>query len=114
MSKRLDANNFGFLVGALISALLGLALIVVILWPPQSLLLILLVLTPLIGVAFYTASWWLHARRLNTASIQRMRHGQCPKCEYDLTGNVSGICPECGTPIVKDVLEKLTTDPPKQ
>ena len=20
----------------------------------------------------------------------------CPKCEYDLTGNISGICPECG------------------
>lgn len=23
----------------------------------------------------------------------------CQKCEYDLTGNVSGVCPECGTPI---------------
>ena len=22
----------------------------------------------------------------------------CLHCEYDLTGNVSGICPECGTP----------------
>jgi len=22
----------------------------------------------------------------------------CQKCGYDLTGNVSGICPECGTP----------------
>lgn len=22
----------------------------------------------------------------------------CHKCGYDLTGNVSGICPECGTP----------------
>jgi len=21
----------------------------------------------------------------------------CPNCGYDLTGNVSGICPECGT-----------------
>jgi len=20
----------------------------------------------------------------------------CPKCDYNLTGNVSGICPECG------------------
>jgi len=25
--------------------------------------------------------------------------GHCRKCGYDLTGNVSGICPECGTPI---------------
>jgi predicted nucleic-acid-binding Zn-ribbon protein len=22
----------------------------------------------------------------------------CAKCRYDLTGNVSGVCPECGTP----------------
>ncbi len=24
---------------------------------------------------------------------------QCENCGYDLTGNVSGICPECGTPV---------------
>ena len=29
---------------------------------------------------------------------RRPPHG-CRKCEYDLTGNVSGICSECGTPI---------------
>lgn len=23
----------------------------------------------------------------------------CPRCRYDLTGNVSGVCPECGTPV---------------
>ena len=23
----------------------------------------------------------------------------CRVCDYDLTGNVSGVCPECGTPI---------------
>ena len=23
----------------------------------------------------------------------------CEKCQYDLAGNVSGVCPECGTPI---------------
>ncbi len=25
--------------------------------------------------------------------------GHCAGCGYNLTGNVSGICPECGTPI---------------
>ena len=26
-------------------------------------------------------------------------HGFCPVCSYDLTGNVSGTCPECGTAV---------------
>jgi hypothetical protein len=29
------------------------------------------------------------------------RRGQCVRCGYDLTGNVSGTCPECGTAAVK-------------
>jgi hypothetical protein len=28
----------------------------------------------------------------------RMRRGACTQCGYDLTGNVSGRCPECGLP----------------
>ena len=27
----------------------------------------------------------------------RSRQGQCRKCGYNLTGNVSGTCPECGS-----------------
>ena len=27
---------------------------------------------------------------------RRRRLGRCPGCGYDLTGNVSGVCPECG------------------
>ena len=31
--------------------------------------------------------------------------GCCARCSYDLTGNTSGICPECGVPVVlKDPL----------
>ncbi len=30
---------------------------------------------------------------------KRPRKGYCIACEYDLTGNVSGRCPECGTPV---------------
>jgi len=29
---------------------------------------------------------------------KKPRPGHCPHCDYDLTGNVSGRCPECGTP----------------
>jgi hypothetical protein len=27
--------------------------------------------------------------------------GSCPECSYNLTGNISGVCPECGT-VVKN------------
>jgi hypothetical protein len=27
---------------------------------------------------------------------KRLAEGQCKLCGYDLTGNVSGVCPECG------------------
>lgn len=29
---------------------------------------------------------------------RRRKRGLCTQCAYDLTGNLSGICPECGTP----------------
>ena len=33
---------------------------------------------------------------------QRYLPGFCRNCQYNLTGNVSGICPECGMPIKCD------------
>lgn len=30
---------------------------------------------------------------------ERIRPSQCRECEYDLTGNTSGKCPECGTAV---------------
>lgn len=44
---------------------------------------------PFLLLAVPTARlWWLDRRR--------MPPGHCPRCGYDLTGNVSGRCPECG------------------
>lgn len=31
---------------------------------------------------------------------------QCAKCSYDLTGNASGTCPECGTPVATATIAK--------
>lgn len=37
---------------------------------------------------------------LRSARVRRRRkRGLCLKCAYDLTGNISGVCPECGTKI---------------
>ena len=33
---------------------------------------------------------------------RRRRKGLCIKCAYDLTGNVPGVCPECGTEVAKE------------
>ena len=30
---------------------------------------------------------------------RRLRLGRCSRCGYDLSGNVSGVCPECGTSV---------------
>jgi hypothetical protein len=33
---------------------------------------------------------------------RRQRPGLCVQCSYNLNGNTSGVCPECGTPVVLD------------
>jgi len=30
---------------------------------------------------------------------RRRCRGECERCGYNLTGNTTGVCPECGTPI---------------
>ena len=39
-------------------------------------------------------------RALRAENTRRVRReaGLCANCEYDLRGNTSGVCPECGTP----------------
>ena len=37
--------------------------------------------------------------------------GHCKVCDYNLTGNVSGICPECGTAISKTVVASQESSP---
>lgn len=55
---------------------------------------------PLWSLAVLTAA--LPAERLWRHGSRRraIRRGLCPHCRYNLTGNVSGVCPECGTPAV--------------
>jgi len=50
---------------------------------------------PFLIVALPTTLLW----RLD---LRRAAPGQCHRCRYNLTGNTSGICPECGTPITSE------------
>jgi len=47
--------------------------------------------------AFLVASTQEFVRRRKEA---KGGPSQCAVCEYNLTGNLSGVCPECGTPVV--------------
>ncbi len=51
-------------------------------------------LVALLGAYPVTAVTIEHAR-----DIRRRRRGLCLRCGYDLTGNVSGACSECGCPV---------------
>jgi hypothetical protein len=57
----------------------------------------------LLAVAAGYPGWvigsWLSKRRERK---QRRQAGHCRRCGYDLTGNMSGVCPECGGRIQDD------------
>ena len=49
-----------------------------------------------LAVPFFLCAFptvWLALRLRKAARTEHL----CPTCKYDLTGNVSGRCPECGT-----------------
>ena len=48
-----------------------------------------------VGLAILPALWLAALCRRQT----RLVAGGCVACGYNLTGNTSGICPECGTPV---------------
>ena len=53
---------------------------------------------------------WLWRWRRDRQGEQHERIPHCPKCGYNLTGNVSGICPECGTPLTAFLIWRVTRE----
>ena len=52
---------------------------------------------PLLAIPFWLP--FVVTAIVSVVSWRRLRAGlpnHCRKCDYDLTGNVSGVCPECG------------------
>ena len=56
----------------------------------------LMIAVPLAYPAALAAAAAALALAARVRLARRSRAGACPKCGYDLTGNVSGVCPECG------------------
>jgi uncharacterized paraquat-inducible protein A len=59
------------------------------------------------GIYFFVADtgfWFYRERNIARRKLQHRRRamGCCIKCGYSLTGNSSGVCPECGTSTAKD------------
>ena len=51
----------------------------------------------------------LHAvGRRDSLKLRFVAEPHCRKCSYNLTGNISGICPECGTPIDLSLLNTIS------
>jgi hypothetical protein len=82
-------------------AAVGLWLILVYRQPPPPVLGFILLAFFAMGTIAVTVIPFLLLRNLLSAGDRRRRlsQGKCPNCCYDLTGNTSGVCPECGTPV---------------
>lgn len=65
-------------------------------WLPvvQPGLIVLPLWIPFVFIAVPTAYLWWRDRRIPAHC--------CQECGYNLTGNVSGICPECGKPLASN------------
>ena len=68
-------------------------------WFPQGALIIPVWLVAAMFLAYPIWISTFQARRQLRLARDRSEHGLCVRCSYDLTGNVSGACPECGRKI---------------
>ena len=78
-------------VAVLLSVAAWLVLTAVTLWGGLPAGYMPLALFGVVGVVFY-----IFFERPARQALSRRANGLCLGCGYDLTGNVSGVCPECG------------------
>jgi len=52
-----------------------------------------------VAITFLAASGFFWNSRRDAIRLRRASAGLCVACGYNLTGNTSGTCPECGKEI---------------
>lgn len=73
-------------------------------WTVSDVLLELLIVVPVAGISSWLISWSVFrlVTRFTDPILNQFRGipawFECQECGYNLTGNVSARCPECGTP----------------
>jgi hypothetical protein len=105
-SSLAQATTLGLLVTvaqALILAAMTLYTVTLTLPPivPNYSLPVIFATAPL-GAVWAGITWCLIPSRWRRGQPGRLR---CVTCGYNLTGNVSGVCPECGRPVEKEHIE---------
>ena len=50
-------------------------------------------------ILYVPIAFWLTRYRSIVDGRNDLRANLCPSCTYNLTGNTTGTCPECGTPL---------------
>jgi len=53
----------------------------------------------IVAVSLIVPAWWGFRRAVKN---RNSRQNLCRACSYDLTGNTSGVCPECGRAVAGD------------
>ncbi|HSZ54569.1 MAG TPA: hypothetical protein VK797_02835 [Tepidisphaeraceae bacterium] len=74
--------------------------------PPSATYLGLPIVWPLVALALLPILSILRRAKRRQRLMERRRDIRCIACGYSLTGNTSGVCPECGTPVPKEPIKK--------
>jgi len=56
-------------------------------------------------IGWILVSYWV---RPYIAPLELLARFACHQCGYDLTGNISGVCPECGSKIQQGMRTQLS------
>lgn len=68
-------------------------------------------LTDIVKIEWDCKATGTRFRQLSLADGEEI--GTCPYCGYNLTGNVSGVCPECGRPVKEHGGARSDSVPPR-